>query len=203
MKCHDCASRQPHRSKVRTTVSAQALGDLGRESTGGRRAPARGRDPDQRFSLVGHRLLVLVPAGGSPAGNGSSRRRARRPRACRAPRLRAVHLHPVPVEVVGENADADLGVAVGVARLRPLRVRRHHDAAFEIHAVTHWGELASRHRVRLLRSPCAGNEVKELLAGDGGGARDLGHARDANPAVPATWPPASECAPRGTVCRAK
>src|SRR5665647_3110278 len=53
----------------------------------------------------------------------------------------AVDLHPGPAEVVGEDADGHFGVAAGIPRLRPLRVRRHHDAALGINAAAHRGEL--------------------------------------------------------------
>src|SRR5664279_1120905 len=124
-----------------TTVSAHALGDLGREATGSHRSPARGRDPDERLVLVGHSLLVLVPVW-MFAGDGTEVVDKRLSGFRHVEHLgRAVHLHPGPVEVVGEHADAHLGVAAGIARLRPPRVRRHHDAALLVHATAHRGKL--------------------------------------------------------------
>src|SRR5665647_21993 len=92
----------------------------------------------------------------------------------------AVDLHPGPAEVVGEDADVHFGVAAGIPRLRPLRVRRHHDAALGINAAAHRGELrppvpAPGHVDPVVPGT---QEVEELFAGDHVGGGDVGHARD-------------------------
>jgi len=72
--------------------------------------------------------------------NGSSRQTAQRIPACRAPRP---CLTPAPrARRSGRRARrCSRGVAAGVARLRPPRVRRHHDAALGVHAAAHRGKL--------------------------------------------------------------
>src|SRR5664279_4326076 len=165
-----------------TTVSAHALGDLGREATGSHRSPARGRDPDERLALVGHSLLVLVPVR-MFAGDRTEVVHERLSGFRHVEHLgRAVHLYPGPVEVVGEHADAHLGVAPGVTRLRPPRVRRHHYAALLVHAAAHRGKLWPPVTARGHVDPLVPGtqEVKELVAGDGVDGGDLGHARDTN-----------------------
>ena len=98
---------------------------------------------------------------------------------------RAVHLHPGPAEVVGEDADAHLGVAARIPRLRPLRVGRHHDAPLGVHPAAHWGELrppvATCGHVDPLVSGT--QEVEELFAGDGVGGGYLDHAAMLTPRV--------------------
>src|SRR5665811_695210 len=99
---------------------------------------------------------------------------------------RAVHLNPGPVEVVGKHADAHLGVAAGIARLRPLRVRRHDDPALRVHAAAHRGKLRSTVTARGHIDPLVPGtqENEELLVGNLVSGGNLGHERDGNARLP-------------------
>ena len=67
--------------------TGQSSASSRREATGGDRAPALDRDPDQRLALVAHRLRGTRPSRGARRRcSGSSRPAARAPRAGRAPR---------------------------------------------------------------------------------------------------------------------